>query len=82
MNEELRLEEYPFTIRPLDPNDGGSYLIEFQDVPGCISDGETPEEAIANGPGRPQSLSPRTQGVSRLTGPAASWGRPPERVSF
>jgi antitoxin HicB len=24
-------------------------LIEFLDIPGCMSDGETPEEAIANG---------------------------------
>ena len=27
----------------------GGYLIEFPDVPGCMSDGESPEEAIANG---------------------------------
>ena len=47
--EKLRLEDYPFTIRPLATEDGGGYLIEFPDVPGCISDGEAPEEAIANG---------------------------------
>jgi len=47
--EKLRLEDYPFTIRPLTNEDGGGYLIEFPDVPGCISDGEAPEEAIANG---------------------------------
>jgi antitoxin HicB len=47
--EKLRLEDYPFTIRPLTTEDGGGYLIEFPDIPGCISDGETPEEAIANG---------------------------------
>jgi len=40
---------YPFTIRPLSEEEGGGYLIEFPDVPGCISDGETPEEAIRNG---------------------------------
>jgi len=34
---------------PLATEDGGGYLIEFPDVPGCISDGEAPEEAIANG---------------------------------
>lgn len=49
MKEIARLKEYPFTIRPLADNEGGGYLIEFPDVPGCISDGETPEEAIANG---------------------------------
>jgi antitoxin HicB len=47
--EKLRLEDYPFTVHPLATEEGGGYLIEFPDVPGCISDGETPEEAIANG---------------------------------
>jgi len=41
--------EYPFAIRALTREEGGGYLIEFPDLPGCISDGETPEEAIANG---------------------------------
>ena len=36
-------------IRPLTADEGGGYLIEFPDVPGCTSDGETPEEAIING---------------------------------
>jgi antitoxin HicB len=40
---------YPFAIRPLRKVDGGRYLIEFPDLPGCMSDGETIEEAIANG---------------------------------
>ena len=47
--EKLRLGDYPFTVRPLAAEEGGGYLIEFPDVPGCISDGETPEEAITNG---------------------------------
>ncbi len=49
MKETLRLEDYPFTIRRLTGDEGGGYLIEFPDIPGCMSDGETPEEAIANG---------------------------------
>ena len=49
MKETLRLKDYPFTIRPLAEEEGGGYLIEFADVPGCMSDGETPEEAIRNG---------------------------------
>ena len=47
--EKLSVDAYPFTIRPLTREEGGGYLIEFPDVPGCISDGETPEEAILNG---------------------------------
>ena len=42
-------DEYPFTVRPLAPDEGGGYLVEFPDLPGCMSDGETVEEAIANG---------------------------------
>jgi antitoxin HicB len=45
----IRPVDYPFTVSPLGAEDGGGYLIEFPDLPGCISDGETPEEAIANG---------------------------------
>jgi len=43
------LEQYPFQVRPLTEEEGGGYLIEFPDLPGCISDGETSEEAIMNG---------------------------------
>ena len=36
-------------FRPLTEDEGGGYLVEFPDLPGCMSDGETIEEAIANG---------------------------------
>ena len=29
--------------------EGGGYLVEYPDIPGCMSDGETVEEAIMNG---------------------------------
>jgi len=38
-----------FEIRPLSEDEGGGYLIEFPDFPGCIADGETPEEAMREG---------------------------------
>jgi antitoxin HicB len=41
--------DYPFTVRPLSADDGGGYLVEFPDLPGCMSDGATVAEAIANG---------------------------------
>lgn len=41
--------DYPIEIRPLPPEEGGGYLLIFPDLPGCIADGETPEEAIRNG---------------------------------
>lgn len=41
---------YPFTLAPLSEEDGGGWLISFPDFPGAVmSDGETPEEALANG---------------------------------
>jgi antitoxin HicB len=49
MAEELNLDRYPFEVRPLDEDEGGGYLIEYPDIPGCMSDGETIDEAIANG---------------------------------
>lgn len=45
----MRKPEYPFNISILSLEEGGGYLIEFPDLPGCISDGETIDEAIANG---------------------------------
>jgi antitoxin HicB len=43
------LNQYPFEIRALAEEEGGGYLISFPDFSECISDGETPEEAIRNG---------------------------------
>ena len=40
--------EYRLTGRSVTEDQGGGYLIEFPDLPGCMSDGEI-EEAIANG---------------------------------
>lgn len=40
---------YPFEVRPLSKEEGGGYSIHFPDLPGCWSDGATPEDAIENG---------------------------------
>ena len=40
--------DYPVTIEPLSTKDGGGFLATAPDLPGCMSDGETPEEALAN----------------------------------
>lgn len=42
-------EAYTHVISPLSSEEGGGFLISFPDLPGCISDGETIEEAIHNG---------------------------------
>ena len=43
MNRKLK---YPVTIRPLTKEEGGGYLVEFPDLPGCMADGETIDEAL------------------------------------
>lgn len=39
---------YPVIVAPLSDADGGGFAATVPDLPGCMSDGETPEEAIAN----------------------------------
>ncbi len=39
---------YPIVIDPLSAEDGGGFLARVPDLPGCMSDGETPAEAAAN----------------------------------
>jgi hypothetical protein len=41
--------DYRFTVGPLTEDEGGGYLIEFPDVPGCISDGEAVEKRSRTG---------------------------------
>ena len=48
-NEQLKIDQFPLAVRPLSAEDGRGYLVEFPDVPGCMSDGATPEEASVNG---------------------------------
>ena len=40
--------EYPVIVSPLSEEDGGGFLATVPDLPGCMSDGETPAEAIEN----------------------------------
>ena len=49
LRDEMTRLEYPFAMSPLSEEEGGGYLIEFPDLPGCMSDGATPEEALHNG---------------------------------
>ncbi|MCL6447840.1 MAG: type II toxin-antitoxin system HicB family antitoxin [Armatimonadetes bacterium] len=39
---------YEIKLRKLTEEEGGGWLAEIPLLPGCISDGETPEEALAN----------------------------------
>lgn len=43
-----KFTDYPMEIRPLTADEGGGFLVVFPDLPGCMADGETQEEAIAD----------------------------------
>jgi len=43
----IRLE-YRVIVEPLFAEDGSGFSAIVPDLPGCMSDGETPEEAITN----------------------------------
>lgn len=40
--------DYPILIEPFPPEDGGGFIATVPGLPGCMSDSETPEEALAN----------------------------------
>ncbi len=40
--------EYPIVVEPLPIEEGGGFLATVPDLPGCMSDGATPEEAVSN----------------------------------
>jgi antitoxin HicB len=42
------MAEYPIVIVPLAPEDGGGFAAYAPDLDGCMSDGETPEQAAEN----------------------------------
>lgn len=44
----MRATDYPFIVEPLPAAEGGGFLALVPDLPGCISDGETPGEAARN----------------------------------
>jgi antitoxin HicB len=41
-----RVQDYPIMLRALLPDEGGGFLAEMPDLPGCVGDGESEEVAI------------------------------------
>ena len=39
---------YKLIVEALSPEDGGGFIAIVPDLPGCMSDGETPAEAVEN----------------------------------
>jgi predicted RNase H-like HicB family nuclease len=44
----MNVLDYPVIVQPLPSEDGGGFVASAPDLPGCMSDGATQEEAIAN----------------------------------
>ncbi len=42
------MSDYPIVVAPLSDEDGGGFIALYPDLPGCLSDGDTPDEALAN----------------------------------
>lgn len=42
----MRFEDYAIRIEPLPSEEGGGFLVTVPDLPGCVADGDTIEQAI------------------------------------
>jgi antitoxin HicB len=65
--------EYPILLRKLSEAEGGGYLAEFPDLPGCMADGATPEEALLESQGALKSyLASAKKHADKLPAPTES----------
>lgn len=57
MNKGAKMKNlrYSALVRPLTKEEGGGYLVEIPELPGCMSDGETIEEALEEAEGAIES---------------------------
>jgi antitoxin HicB len=44
----MNANDYAIIVEPLSTEDGGGFVATVPDLPGCMSDGDTPQEALAN----------------------------------
>lgn len=44
----MAAHSYRVGVRPLALDDGGGFIATVPELPGCFSDGETPEQALHN----------------------------------
>jgi antitoxin HicB len=42
----MKFEDYPIHVSPIPVDEGGGYMVSMPDLPGCIADGDTIDEAI------------------------------------
>lgn len=44
----MRVQDYQVLIGPLSPEEGGGFVATVPELPGCMSDGDTPQQALEN----------------------------------
>ena len=44
----MNTHDYPLIVEPLPAHEGGGFMARVPDLPGCMSDGDTPQEAVVN----------------------------------
>lgn len=44
----MNTTDYAIIVEALPAEDGGGFIATVPDLPGCMSDGETPQEALLN----------------------------------
>jgi hypothetical protein len=69
------MSSYEIRVKPLPPDEGGGFLAWVPDLPGCMSDGRTPIEAIETPPRRLTNGSTKPCGwaVPYQLRPASRW---------
>lgn len=42
----MKFEDYPINLTPIPSEEGGGYMVTVPDLPGCLADGDTIEQAL------------------------------------
>ncbi|MGE0716485.1 MAG: type II toxin-antitoxin system HicB family antitoxin [Alphaproteobacteria bacterium] len=72
---------YAVLVRPLPPSEGGGYVATVPDLPGCMSDGQTVQEAVENVQGAIESWTEAAEELGRpVPEPGSASGQWRQRV--
>jgi antitoxin HicB len=74
-------DNYTVLVQPLSEADGGGFEAIIPELPGCMSDGETPKEAVENVAGAIESWKEAAEELGRdIPAPGSSLGQWRQRV--
>jgi antitoxin HicB len=60
---------YTIIVEPLPKDEGGGFVVTVPDLPGCICDGATPQEAVANAHGAIKAWIASTKKLGHIVPP-------------